>query len=126
MPSLASLNAFRLRRAFSLVEMLVVIAVIGVLAAVILPRYIGGRTKDGKAASPMARARGTECIANIRSVRQGIEAARIGEAEEKFPASLTELKLPSSVLNCAEGKVAYVYDPQTGVVRCPFTGHESH
>ena len=113
------------RRAFSLIEMLVVIVIIAVIAAVMMPRIAGhGRTKDGKATTPMSKARDTECLMNLTQVKQGIEVFK-ATAEGTPPQSLDDLKLPKELLSCAVSKQPYQYDPQTGAVRCTFPGHTS-
>lgn len=114
------------RRAFGLVEILVVCVMLVLLAAFLYPRIAGNsRTKEGKATTPLAKAHDTECMSNIRSVRQSIEAYKVGDTDGKAPQSLTELKeLPKDFLKCPVGKVPYTYDPQTGEVHCPFPSHE--
>lgn len=120
----------QVRRAFTLIEILVVLVIIIILSSVIYGVYVGGQGKNappGKAHSPMQRARDTVCINNIRSVRQSIEASRVGDTEEKFPASLTELRELSAELRaCAEGKEPYQYNSATGEVRCVHPGHEAY
>ena len=115
------------RLAFSLVEMLVVIVIIVVLAAVLMPRIAGhGRTKEGKATTPLSKTHDTECMVNIRQVRQGIETIKAGDPDSKPPGSLEELRFPRELTHCAVSKEAYIYDPQTGEVHCPFPAHKSY
>ena len=113
---------------FSLIEVLVVLVILMVLAAILMPRYLGNaRAKNGKAASALARAHDTECLYNIRSVRQAIEVSKAGDPDAKNPASLTELReLPKELLICPVGKVPYRYNPETGEVHCPYPGHENY
>jgi hypothetical protein len=108
------------------VEILVVCVMLVLLAAFLYPQIAGNsRTKSGKAATPLARAHDTECMSNIRSVRQSIEVSKVNETDGKLPQSLTELQgLPKDFLQCPVGKVPYKYDPQTGEVHCPFPSHE--
>jgi competence protein ComGC len=122
----SKMRSRRIVRAFSLVEIMVVLVVLMVLAAVLYPSIAGhGRTKQGKATTPLSKAHDTVCQSNLRSVRQSIEAFKAGDSEERLPASLDELKLPSEVTHCDVSKEAYLYNPQTGEVHCPFVGHSS-
>jgi len=118
----------RWRRAFSLVEVLVVVVILMVLAAFLMPRYLGNaRTKNGRAATPLARAHDTECLYNIRSVRQALEVYKTGDPDSKNAQSLTELReLTPEMRQCPVGKVPYRYDPVTGEVHCPYPGHENY
>lgn len=113
---------------FGLIEILVVMVILVALSAVLIPRLVGPASivNGKKVPTPMSRAHDTECISNIRSVRQGIAVAKIGETEEKNPASLAELKLPAECIKCAEGHEPYVYNSQTGEVHCPHIGHEKY
>ncbi|MCC2670658.1 MAG: hypothetical protein K0Q72_3129 [Armatimonadetes bacterium] len=112
------------RRAFSLVEILVVVVIIGVLAAILLPRYLkGGKDAAGKTtASPMERAKSVDCTNNLSQIRQAYQIATSSD-EENRPKSLAELRLPVSMLACPVGKEPYQFDPATGQVRCVHPGH---
>ncbi|HLJ55304.1 MAG TPA: prepilin-type N-terminal cleavage/methylation domain-containing protein [Chthonomonadaceae bacterium] len=117
------------RRAFSLIEILVVMAIIVILSGITYGIYIGGRSKNappGKAHSPMERAKDVVCMEDLRSVRQSIEASRTTDSDNKFPASLDELRLPAELRACPEGKEPYRYDPATGEVHCVHPGHENY
>jgi prepilin-type N-terminal cleavage/methylation domain-containing protein len=125
MPPPASIPLRKGTTGFSLVELLVVIVVLAILAAIILPRYMGGRTGPNQTVrAPITRAHETVCAANLRTVRQAIQAAQSGDPDAAYPGSLSELRLPAEVLRCDVGGEAYVYDPQTGQVHCPHPGHE--
>ena len=111
------------KQAFSLVELLVVIAVIAIAAAYFLPRYLGGTSLDGKKHnSPISAARSVECQSYLLQVRQGINMSKINE--EKLPETIAALKLPDEVTHCPVGHEEYVYDPAKGEVHCPHPGHE--
>ncbi len=111
-----------------MVGMLVAVAIIAVAAVFILPRLLGGTTPDGKKVkAPITVARDTVCQTNLRSVRQSIEVYRTGDTESKNPSSLDELReLPQDLRRCPVGGETYQYDPATGSVRCPHSGHESY
>ena len=96
-------------------------------AAWLLPRYLGsgknstvGRTIQ----APVQRAQGTVCMSNLQQIRAGITMAQQGE--ERFPASLRDLRLPQEMLACPDSKQAYVYDPNTGRVGCPYPPHQRY
>jgi prepilin-type N-terminal cleavage/methylation domain-containing protein len=117
------------RRAFSLVEILVVVVIMAIIAAVVMPNYLGGgKTKDGKKApTPMSRAHDTECKSNIGQVRLSIQAYGASDGEERKPASLSELReLPASFHKCPVGNEPYQYDATSGQVKCVHPGHESY
>ena len=121
----------RMRRGFSLVEMIVVIVILGVLAAIFLPRYLGTGTqaalKSGqKAATPMNAARGTECVNNLSQIRAAYQmAATMGD--ESRPRTLLDLKtqgVMESMMYCPVSRQPYRFDPRSGRVACPTPGHE--
>lgn len=82
------------RRAFTLLEMLVVIAIIGILAALLLPAL--ARSKD--------KARTTQCTSNLRQLGLGM-AMYFGDNDDKYPFITYETQyrqysaLASSVAN---------------------------
>ena len=85
----------------------------------------GGKNKDGSVRkTPISAARGTVCTSNLQQVRAAIQTLQIGDEQERFPQSLTELKLPSEFYACPDGKEPYPYDPNTGRVSCVHPGHE--
>lgn len=117
------------RTGFSLIEILVVLAIIVVVSSITYNVYLGHsrNAPAGKAHTPMERTRDVVCMENLRSVRQCIEASRMGDGEEKYPSSLTSIRELSAELRaCPEGKEPYQYDPTTGKVHCVHPGHENY
>jgi prepilin-type N-terminal cleavage/methylation domain-containing protein len=114
-------------KGFTLVELLIVILIILILAAIILPNYIGGkRTSDGKTVrAPVTVAKDSVCQQNIRQVRQAIQAFTAADPDGKMPQSLSDMRETAPISRCDVGKEPYLYDPQTGQVRCPHPGHEN-
>ena len=123
-------SVYRRRSGFTLIEILVVMVIIIILSSVMYGVYLGKGGKGappGKAHSPMERAKDVVCMENIRSVRQSIVASHVTDTEEKYPASLLELKeLPSEFRSCPEGKEPYQYSPSNGEVHCVHPGHEKY
>ncbi len=117
------------RRAFSLVEMLVVIVIIAILAAFLMPRYLGGKDGAGKKiTSPMQKAHSVECQNNLSQIRQAYTMASTLD-EEHRPQSLAELRsqgVSDAMTRCPVGKQAYQFDPSTGRARCVHPGHEAY
>lgn len=121
----------RLRRGFSLVEMLVVLVVIAVLAMFLFPRYLGGgKTPDGKTIqSPKQRGQSVECRNNLSQARMAYQMATASALDDEGrPRSLADLKaqgLTDSMMACPVGKEPYRFDPANGRIGCAHSGHES-
>jgi len=123
----------RPRRAFSLVEILVVLVILMILAAIILPHYLGGgKTPNGRTVdSPKQRAQGVECASNLRQIRAAYTMATGGATgqDDVRVQSLADLKsqgVSDSMTRCPVGGEPYQFDPATGAVRCVHPGHEQY
>jgi len=111
--------------AFALIELLIVLAIVAILAGGLYTVYVGKSGKAGaKSHGPVAEAQLTVCTENLRQIRMAIDMQKNGDADGKAPASLAELKFPRESLICPDGKEPYVYDAETGQVRCVHPGHE--
>ena len=117
------------RRGFSLIEILVVVVVLAVLAAVLLPKYLkGGKTPGGKQVeSPIQRGRTVECINNLSQIRQAYQIATSADEENK-PQTLDDFtrSLPASMKRCPVGGQPYQFDPASARVACVQSGHERY
>lgn len=72
----------------------------------------------------IARARDGVCMDQLRQVRLGVQTAMT--SSETPPATLQELRLPSTMLACPIGKEPYQYNPADGSVKCTHPGHEKY
>jgi prepilin-type N-terminal cleavage/methylation domain-containing protein len=119
---------------FALIELLVVVVIIGVAAALYfrgsgqnrqveeqLQQLEGGQTNPSRAHSMPGRAiqaaESVACRSNLDNIRKGIQTFTF--AGEPPPASLNALGYPQQSLQCPVSGLAYMYNPQTGEVRCP-------
>lgn len=124
------------QRGNTLIGLLLSVVIIAILSVVFLkggffgPGHSAVSRKDKLGTTiPGAvklKAQDTVCQSDLQQVRDAIELASSSDADGKFPASLSELKLPSELLHCPIGHEAYVYDPATGQVHCPHPGHEKY
>jgi type II secretory pathway pseudopilin PulG len=120
------------RGSWTLVELLVVCAILVGLAIWLLPRYLTGTpASEGQKAAPAPteRARGVECMNNLRQIRSAITMARQSSENEAPPPSLQELGrqgIPSQMLFCPVSKRPYGYQPATGQVWCTLPEHQRY
>ena len=106
-------------RGFTLVELMVVVAIIIILAAILVPRYMDV-TDTAKASKCMASQRTLEGAVSIYMADNngtlpatlGDVAAYVGGTIPACPGGMT----------CTEGQ-AYSYDNTTGAVVCPCGDH---
>jgi hypothetical protein len=117
----------RRRGGWSLIELLLAVVILVALAAWLLPRYLGSGKNSpvgSTVQAPIQRAHGVECGNNLRQVRYAITMAQ--QSEERFPASLNDLRVGPTMLACPVSKQPYVYDPNSGQVRCSYPAHRSY
>jgi prepilin-type N-terminal cleavage/methylation domain-containing protein len=112
-----------MRRAFSLIEILVTLVIIGILAALLVPRLTsGGKDASGKRIlAPKQKAQQVGTISYIGQIQQAITMYKM-DNEERLPQSLTELKrygVTDEMLIDSVSKQPLQYNPQTGEVTSP-------
>jgi prepilin-type N-terminal cleavage/methylation domain-containing protein/prepilin-type processing-associated H-X9-DG protein len=93
------------KRAFTLVEMLVVLAVVGILAALLLPALVGAK-EGGKA---------TVCLGNLHQIGLGLQLY-VPENQNKLPV----------MENVGTNGVLPTNGPPINIVLVPFVGGNSN
>jgi prepilin-type N-terminal cleavage/methylation domain-containing protein len=113
----------RVARGFSLIEILVVVAIILILSAIYLPRLTGGRDPlSGKRhASPTQKAHQVATVSYVGQIQQAISMYKM-DNEDRLPQNLQELKrygvTEEMLMDGASGQ-PLLYNPQTGEVTSP-------
>ena len=109
-----------LRRAYGLIELLVVVVIIALLALFLVPRLLGGK-KDAngkRQLAPKQRAQYAAGSEYIGQINQAISMYRM-DNDDRNPAALAELKkygVTDEMLVDPVSKRPLSYNPQTGVV----------
>jgi prepilin-type N-terminal cleavage/methylation domain-containing protein len=112
------------RRGFGLIEVLIVVAIMLILMALILPRYLGGKDAltGKKHSSPRERAQQVQGISYLGQIAQAIAMYKM-DHDDQPPQSLSELKrygvTPEMLIEPTSHK-PYGYDPQTGRLVNPY------
>lgn len=109
-----------LQRGFGLIEILVVVAIIALLAAFVLPRYLsGGTDANGKhVASPKERAKQVEGVAYTSQINAAIQMYQ-GDHDGQNPPTLQDLKTYGVTSDMLLDPVTHrplAYDPASGRV----------
>jgi prepilin-type N-terminal cleavage/methylation domain-containing protein len=110
-------------RGFSLIEILIVAAIILILSAIYLPRLTGGRDplSGKKRASPVQKAHQVSTVSYISQIQQAINMYKM-DNEDRLPQNLQELKrygvTEEMLMDSASGKPLQ-YNPQTGEITNP-------
>lgn len=100
-------------RAFTLVELLVVLAIIGVLAALLLPQL--GRASE--------RARSTVCRSNLRQIGLGLRLY-LDDHQNRFPTMMNRAAGTNLVITNAPETVLAPQLPSLAIWKCPSDRHQ--
>ena len=116
-----------IRRAYNLVEVLLIFLALILIAAFLIPRYLNGRVTENKTAGGVqSEALDAVCRATLNQARDSVAVARTMHQGAEKAQSLADFHLPDSETHCIVGKEEYVYSPETGQLHCPHPGHESY
>ena len=107
--STRSTSRTRRRSAFTLIELLIVIAIIGLLAAILFPAFRGAQES----------ARQANCATNLKQIYQAVELYR--QDEKAYPASFAALLPNTDLIANPNGATATVEGQtcDTAALTCP-------
>ncbi len=122
----------------TLISLLVVIAILGIgialyfggglnwfsPTAVLAPssEMKSGQTSTTPIGSTLRQARGLECRERLSQLRG---ALILRQTEEERITQLSELGLPSRMLECPVSHQPYSFNPETQTITCPTEGHSA-
>ncbi len=124
----------------SLIGLLVTVVILGVVLYFYFGGSGGGQVSTVKSDSKMLdksskkktvfgkaidTSKGVDCEQRLRQIRAAIETYKVSSERGAPPPTLKDagLSVMPDYFDCPVSKQAYIYDPATGTIRCPYPSH---